>query len=68
MLRRIEDRIACTPANTAEYAILKLMIYGRLQGYKFGTTLQAQLVSIDERLFFSVLADLKRLGPPNHDE
>jgi hypothetical protein len=64
MLLRIEDRIAHTPANTSEQTIVKLMIYGELQGYEFSKSRPRHDVSsIEERLFFSILDDLKRLGP-----
>jgi hypothetical protein len=63
MLRCIEDRIAQTSANTIEDAVLKLTVYGKLQGYEFNKGARRRdVTSIDERLFFSVLADLKRFS------
>jgi hypothetical protein len=67
-LVRIEDRIARAPVSSVEYAILKLRIYGTLQGYDFGTPRpRRNVVSADQRLFFSILDGLERLTRPDRD-
>jgi hypothetical protein len=68
MLVRIEHRIARAPVNTVEHAILKLRIYGMLQGYDLSTHRRRRhVVSADQRLFFSILDGLERLTRPDRD-
>ena len=63
LLDEVERRLARTRAQTLPDAILKLTIYGNLQGYSFtAKAAGVRKVPIDEALFFSVLADLKRLA------
>jgi CRISPR/Cas system-associated protein Cas10 (large subunit of type III CRISPR-Cas system) len=64
LLQKIERRFVKKPAKNLSEAILKLTIYGKLQGYDFTTAGNVgQDKPLDESLFFSALEDLKRMVP-----
>lgn len=68
LIGAIEDRIARVNAPTLRDAILKLEVYADCQGYHLGAGRRRGARSFDERLFRSIVDDVRRIeaGSSNH--